>query len=522
VPSAPPPRDVAQKDPVSSATVDSTSKKNLSAQPDPLPPPFTNVSLQEQNYDLSISEKLELKRDHFQLYRLPGAVPKQRPNYRMSETQIHWLNLKVDQLLRDGFIKQLSPKNDEGWNSPIQLVRKPEHGPQLVIDGVLQWRMTINFAPTVNPQIENDTYPLPVPISLLQHMSKYKHFVKLDLSNGYWRMITIDEKTIQMLAFTVPGRGRFAWTVLAQGLKVAPSIFQRFTDDITEPFRNFCRVYIDDIIIGGDTYEECSRRRDLIIDTLTKWKCKINKDKSIFDPLESIPALGYILSHDSITPTNAYLDRIQAFNPPKEAKDLRKFLGLLSHILRFYPNLRDRRITLQKYLTSAKNRTFKWSDRINSVFKQVKEILNKPQELSHLDPDPSIPVTIVTDAGEFGYAATLSQKGKLCGFISRMYDTKAIKDGGSTLREFFGLREALKYFQPHIVGRTIDVITDNKSLVDIIYQENQATPYLERIHQDIREFLPSLSIKWTTREDPSIQLVDFLGRFSASDKRKIG
>lgn len=450
-------------------------------------------------------QEMDVK-DTFTLKRSPGCEVRSRPNMRFTETQTEWLKKKVDELLEKGFISPIDKVTDEGWNSSINLVPKA--------DKPGEWRMTINYAPTVNPQIENDDYALPLPIDLCQHLSKFEYFCKIDLSNGFWRMFAADEATKQMLAFTVPGRGRFKWEVLAQGLKPSPSIFQRFTDSIVEPCRDFARVYIDDFIIGGKTLEECKAHRDQLLSRINSAKCKINTDKSILEPMRAIPALGYLLSHDSVLPTNAYLDKVIRFSEPKSATELRKFLGLLSHILRFYPTLSSSRHSLQRYLTSYKNRQFKWSVGINEVFNNVKNILKQPTGLHHLSPDVSKEVQIVSDAGQDGFAAMLLQENKPVGFISRKYHTKAIANGGSMLREFFAISEALKYFQSTIRGRKIEIITDNQALPRAINKERQATPYLERVANEIAAFRSDLTVTWVRRNDPRIQLVDTLGRFN--------
>lgn len=82
------------------------------------------------------------------------------------------------------------------------------------------------------------------------------------------------------------------------------------------------------------------------------------------------------------------------------------------------------------------------------------------------------------------------------------------------LREFFAISEALKYFQSTIRGRKIEIITDNQALPRAINKERQATPYLERVANEIAAFRSDLTVTWVRRNDPRIQLVDTLGRFN--------
>jgi hypothetical protein len=423
------------------------------------------------------------------------------PNYRLTESQVSWLQKTVVELEEKGFVSKLLPSQDEGWNSPVQLVPKKD-----------SFRFTVNFKPTVNDQIENDDYPLPLPIALCQYMSKFRFFAKIDLSNGFWRVRTGDAATRQLFGFTVPGLGRYAWDVLPQGLKISPSTFQRFTDSVTEPLREFVRVYIDDFVIGGHSYEDCLANVNRLVETLTQAKCKINTDKSILTPVESITALGFLLSHDKVVPTNAYLDKCKAFSSPRSATELRQFLGCLAHIVRFYPALRDPRAALQRYLNSFKNRSFKWSAGINSVFESAKVVLDSPIAMHTLSPDLSIPVTIVTDAGDTGFAGMMLQNDKPVGFISRTYQQKGLQQGSSMLRELFALKETLLYFQADIMSRRIDWVTDNHSSIDAFKKREAANSFLARIFSHLSVFSTQLRPSWVRRDDPRIALVDVLGR----------
>jgi hypothetical protein len=343
-------------------------------------------------------------------------------------------------------------------------------------------------------------------------MSKFRFFAKIDLSNGFWRMRTNDPATRQLFAFTVPGLGRYAWDVLPQGLKISPSTFQRFTDSISAPFREFVRVYIDDFIIGGNTYKECQENVAKLLAALEEASCVVNTTKSILDPVSSIPALGFLLQHDEVIPTNAYLDKCRDSAVPTSTRDLRSYLGKLAHIVRFYPALRDPRVTLQRYLQSFKNRPFRWSSGINTVFQRSKDILSKPVAMHQLLPDLSVPVTVVTDAGDTGFAGMLLQNEKPVGFISRTYQQKGLQNGGSMLRELFAIKETLNYFRADILSRPIDLITDNQAVIRALDKPEASNPFLTRIFSHLSVFSDQLRAHWVPRTDPRISLVDALGR----------
>jgi hypothetical protein len=65
--------------------------------------------------------------------------------------------------------------------SPIQLVQKGA-----------AWRLTINYKPAVNDNIENDSYNIPLIMPKLQKLSKFKYYDKFDLSNAFWSIPITD------------------------------------------------------------------------------------------------------------------------------------------------------------------------------------------------------------------------------------------------------------------------------------------------------------------------------------------
>ncbi|KAJ1559369.1 hypothetical protein HK096_000781 [Nowakowskiella sp. JEL0078] len=98
-------------------------------------------------------------------------------------------------------------------------------------------------------------------------------------------ILTKDPITCQMMAFTVPGQGCWHWNVLAQGLKVALSIFQCFMEKLLSPHFKFISVYIDDIIISHNSKVEYQSLINSILDLIYQEKLKVNKNKSILQPV---------------------------------------------------------------------------------------------------------------------------------------------------------------------------------------------------------------------------------------------
>lgn len=127
-----------------------------------------------------------------------------------------------------------------------------------------------------------------------------KYFTTLDLASGFHK-IPLNNKDIEKTAFSV-NNGKYEFLRLPFGLKNAPAIFQRVMDDVLhEHIGKICYVYIDDIIIFGETLEEQLKNLNIILETLRQANFKIQPDKSEWLKNE-VEFLGFIVSKNGLKP----------------------------------------------------------------------------------------------------------------------------------------------------------------------------------------------------------------------------
>jgi len=73
------------------------------------------------------------------------------------------------------------------------------------------------------------------------------------------------------------------YTVMPQGFKNGPSIFQRGMEMILQDLLHIsCLVYIDDILVFGETIEEHDKYFRLINEKLSSHGMKVNEQKTQF------------------------------------------------------------------------------------------------------------------------------------------------------------------------------------------------------------------------------------------------
>lgn len=91
---------------------------------------------------------------------------------------------------------------------------------------------------------------------ILNMLRDARYISSIDLRSAFWQ-IPLDHESKEKIAFAVPGRGLFHFTVLPFGLSNAAQVQQRLMDAVFGPaLEPHIFVYLDDIIITSHTFEE--------------------------------------------------------------------------------------------------------------------------------------------------------------------------------------------------------------------------------------------------------------------------
>jgi hypothetical protein len=425
-----------------------------------------------------------------------NITPTYQPNFRLSPRQVDWLTLEVQRLEREGKIM----KTKSPFNSPLNLVAKDN-----------AWRFTVNYK-TVNDQIENDSFPLPLIVPRLKQLTKYKYFCKVDLSNGFWN-IPITQESQEILAFEIPGLGQYTWKVLPQGLKISPSAFQNRMESILAPLSSLdVHPYMDDMIYGADDLKELDHKTFQLLKLLEKHRMKINKDKCVFNTT-SIEALGFEISQGSIKPKESYLNKLSETPTPTNVQRLRKFIGKFNHVREHFPGSEKSLRILYPLL--QKTSRFRWTSKHAEAFEHLKWLLDTPQETSDFDREKEL--TMISDAGEDGFAVQLKQGQKLIATIARNYNPKSIGLLSPPIREAHAIKESLLALRTQIIGSHVHCLTDSLVAVQLSKKNiDKGGKLLHRIVAELDQF--DVSFEHVKRDDPRIRVVDDLGRDPNSKK----
>ena len=161
----------------------------------------------------------------------------------------------------------------------------------------------MDYSRTINRYTPLDAYPLPRIDDLVENISQYTWFSKLDLQSAYHQIpLHVDDKPYT--AFEAAGN-LYQFCRLPFGLTNAVSSFQRIMNQVIDSHDlGATFAYLDDIIVCGNSQEEHDQNLKRFLEMAEKLNLTLNRDKCIFSQT-SIKILGYLVSNGSMYETQS-------------------------------------------------------------------------------------------------------------------------------------------------------------------------------------------------------------------------
>ena len=126
----------------------------------------------------------------------------------------------------------------------------------------------------LNAVILGDPYPRTHIEDLINDIGKAKCITTLDLTKGYHQVPMESDSKLKTAFITLYGKYQFVTTLY--GLVSALSTFQRLMDHILQGLHGFAIVYLDDILIHSDTWEEHVKHLTMVFNQLQQAGLTIN------------------------------------------------------------------------------------------------------------------------------------------------------------------------------------------------------------------------------------------------------
>jgi len=401
---------------------------------------------------------------------LTDNTPFKLPYRRVPPGMYEEVKQHLKEMLETGAIKE----SKSPYSSNVVLVRKKDNSLRFCIDHRV-----------LNSKTKKDAYMLPRFDDTIDTLAGSRYFSKLDLRSGYWQ-VEIEPEDREKTAFSVGNLGFYQAERMSFGLCNAPSTFQRLMEKFMgEMNLRECLIFIDDILIFSKTFEEHLTRLEAVFGRLEQHNLKLKPSKCEFFNT-SVVYLGHVVSHDGISTDPEKTAAIKNWQPPKNVKDLRQFLGFAGYYRRFVEGFSSLAQPLNALLEGhcthkskqkgkAKKKSKKpaewvWGENQQEAFASIKAMLTSPPILAYAD--YTLPFTVHTDACGQGLGAVLYQKQdgmeKVIAYASRGLRPSERKYPAHKL-EFLALKWAVTdKFHDYLMGCTFEVWTDSNPLTYVL------------------------------------------------------
>lgn len=121
--------------------------------------------------------------------------------------------------------------------------------------------------------VKREKHVLPTAEEILPRLARSKVFTSLDAASGFYQ-VPLREDSKKLTTFITPF-GRYAFGRLLFGITSAPEIFQRKMAETLVGLEG-TEVYIDDILIHGETEEIHDQRLDKALKVIEEAGLKLN------------------------------------------------------------------------------------------------------------------------------------------------------------------------------------------------------------------------------------------------------
>ena len=210
---------------------------------------------------------------------------------RMLVAEMQFVDKHLQELLADGFIKELPCHIADGWVSNIFLVPKKQGG----------FRMILNLK-ELNNYVQYTKFKMDHIDKVISLLRCNDVMASLDLIMAYGQ-IALDPHHEKFFQFT--WRGKFyCYVMLPQGFSDSPRMFVHITNPLMAYLRDKLvdiLIYIDDTFLRASSAEELRCNIDITKKLFSQCGLAINNKKSCLTPSTKMEFLGFVLDSVKFT-----------------------------------------------------------------------------------------------------------------------------------------------------------------------------------------------------------------------------
>ena len=409
---------------------------------------------------------LDVDKSIWETYRNRGPVRVQ------TEAKQKEIQKQTQQMLAAGII-EVSPAS---FYSQVHIAPKPGG-----------FRFCIDFR-KLNDATASASWPIPNIQQMIIRIGAHRASIYgiMDLTLGY-HQAPISLGTRIFTAF-ITFAGIFQFTRLPFGPKRAPSYFQEMMASVilVGLIYFICEVYLDDVIIFGDTPTEFIERMRIIFTRFRLKNICLKASKCKFG-LSKIEYVGRTISKEGVSMSTKKINSVLDLPKPMVNTQLRSFLGLANYFKDFVPNHSNVVSPLFKMVDhSAKKQTaLKWTPEGDAAFILVRSLIANSPTLYFID--NNAPIYLMTDASDYGIGGYLYQvinnTKQLVALVSKSL-TQTQLAWSTIQKEAYAIFFCCTHLDNLLRDRKFTILTDHKNLTFIRQASN---PMIVRWHLALQE-----------------------------------
>ena len=220
--------------------------------------------------------------------------------------------------------------------------------------------------------------------------------------------------------------------------------------------------YLDDCIIFSRTIEDYLERLREVFQRFKDTNLKINPIKCEFFR-QKVPFFGHIVSREGIQADSENISTVNKYPVPKNATEVKNFLGLCSYYRRYVQDFA--KIARPLHQLTEKRNDFFWNSEAQEAF----EVLKARLIFAPIMAFPSMRETffLYTDASQHAMGATFAQiqngSDRVICYASKSF-SKAQSQYSTTKRELLAILNFTRQFKHYLLGRKFQIVTDHRAL----------------------------------------------------------
>lgn len=441
-----------------------------------------------QEYESVFDENLgEIKNVEYDINLIEGSEGKVVPCRKIPFSLLKPLKNELDRLEKLNIIKKVEEPTD--FVNGLVIVKKADNSIRVCID-----------PQHLNKCIKREHFKLPTFEEIAAEMIDAKLFSILDATSAF-HQLKLTEKSSKLCTVATPF-GRYRFLKMPYGLSPAPEVFHKEFSYIFEQVEGVT-IFIDDILVRGRNKKEHDERLRQVLEIAKKYNIKFNLKKCKIS-VNKVKYLGHVFTDQGILPDENKIDAIIGMKNPTNVKQLETFLGMVTYISKFLPNISTVNCPLRELI--KKGSIWKWEEKHSKAIERIKEILIKKPVLQYYDPNKAIVLSV--DASKDGLGAVMLQNNLPVSYASQaLTDTQ--KAYAQIEKEMLAIVFGCKRFHQYIVGRHVFVESDHRPLENIFKKPLNEIPLrLQRMMLQLQNY----DIEVQYKPGKELYLADALSR----------